>query len=69
MMTVTVTWGCLRRSEIGALPKQHGFETIKLRLYVGCAPELNVDLMTLALKLDTLLFDETPAVLEVPHGL
>jgi hypothetical protein len=63
-MTVTVARGCLRRSEIGALPEQHGFETIKLRLHVGCAPELNVDLVPLALKLDSLLFDETPLFLK-----
>jgi hypothetical protein len=63
-MTVTVARGCLRRPEIGALPKQHGFETIKLRLYVGCAPKLHGDLTLLALKLEALLFDETPLFLK-----
>ena len=63
-MTVTVARAYLRRSEVCALPKQHGFETIKLRLHVGCAPKLYVDLMLLALKLDSLLFDETPLFLK-----
>ena len=63
-MTVTVAWTFPRGSEICALPQQHGFETIKLRLQVGCAPELNVDLTPLALKLDTLLFDATPLFLK-----
>ena len=46
------------------MPKQHGFETIKLRLHVGCPPELNVDLMLLALKLDSLFFEHTPLFLK-----
>jgi hypothetical protein len=38
----------------------HGFQTIKLRLHVGRAPELYFDLVLLALKLDSLLLDTTP---------
>jgi hypothetical protein len=63
-MTVTVAPARLCGSEIGALAKKHGFETIKLRLQVGCAPELDVDLMLLAFKLDSLLLNETPLFLK-----
>jgi hypothetical protein len=63
-MAVTVAWACLRGSEISTLPKQHGFQTIKLRLHVGRAPELYFDLGLLALKLDSLLLDTTPLFLK-----
>jgi hypothetical protein len=63
-MTVTVAWTFPRGSEICALPQQHGFETIKLRLHVGCASELYLDLLPLPLKLDSLFFDETPLFLK-----
>ena len=42
------------------MPKQHGFETIKLRLHGGCAPELQVEIMPLPLELDLLFFDAAP---------
>jgi hypothetical protein len=63
-MTVAVARGCLRRSEIGALPKQQGFEAIKLRLHVGRASELELDLVLLTLKRDSLLFDAAPLFLK-----
>jgi len=63
-MTVTVAWACLRGSKISTLPKQQGLETVKLRLHVGCSPELNVDLMLLALKLDSLLFNDSSLFLK-----
>jgi hypothetical protein len=64
-MSVAVASACLRGSKVRALLKQHGFEAIKLRLQVGCAPELDVDLLLLALDLDPLLIDATPLFLKL----
>ena len=46
------------------MPKQRGFEAIKLRLHVGRASELYLDLTLLTLQRDSLLFDAAPLFLK-----